>query len=132
MDGSLERHRPKSTRRNRRHKGVPATEHRRKDLVVKKYPQQWKEVHCVVTHVNRQLKTICYMTPNGRITLLEREPDLLQLKEQILKESVLANSANKYWHVLDELNWTEMNEFSKSELLRIMGGDLPDVFWEIT
>lgn len=130
MDGAQERRRPKSTRRNRSQKGIPTTEHRHQDVVIRRYPQQWKEVHCVVTNVNRKLKTICYITPIGRITLKQHELSLLQLKEQILAESALANSANQYWHVVDELSWTELDDYAKSELLRIMGGDLPDVFWE--
>lgn len=119
-----------ATRRTRRVDGEEAMIHRSNRQLVRLYPREWRRAHRLIKAWSERLRALCYHTPLGRLALHEREPELVVIKEGFAADAADHNNENPHWQVLDELSWCLLDERSRSDLLTVMGGDMPAEYWE--
>lgn len=119
-----------STRRRGRVGDQEATFHRTKSQNVRLYPAQWRRAHRLVKTWRMRLSRVCFHTPIGQVALRSRVDELLVVKEGFNADAADHNNENPYWQVVDEMTWCLIDARGRSDLLTIMGGDMPDSFWE--
>lgn len=119
------------TKRTTRVRGEVVPEVNIKSTFLRLYQTEWKAAHTFVVNANRSIGEFSYKTPLGRLTLADKREDISKLREALMSEAAKRNTENRHWQVLVEgPTWGELNEDARTQLLTVMAGELPDVFFE--